>query len=84
MGRLTAPYTAFGKTKDVPIEVHLNGHVVESSVWDSTLWVERPEDCYAMMSPQLKGKKVRIIRREVWLNSESIYEPPIINIKPTV
>lgn len=66
-----APYTAFGKTKDIPIKIMLpNGKTTDEGEWDDTLWIERYEDYYALMSPQYKGKRVRIIEREVWLNAE--------------
>lgn len=50
----------------------VDGHYTEDTEWDDTLWVERGEDYYAMMSPQLKGKRVRIIDRELFLRSEKI------------
>lgn len=63
----TAPYTIFGKTKEVPIRVHLNGKDIDSDTWDDELWIERGEDWYALMSSDLKHKKVRIIERNIWL-----------------
>lgn len=62
-----APYTAFGQTKQVPIKVMKDGELIKSDEWDEELWVERGEDWYALSSPQLKGKRVRIIERKIWL-----------------
>lgn len=62
-----APYTTFGKTKQVPLKVMQNGKIIESNEWDEEIWIEVGEDWYALESSQLKGKKVRIIEREVWL-----------------
>lgn len=63
----TAPYTIFGKTKEVPIQVWQNNKQIDSETWDIDLWVERGEDWYALMSKELVNKKVRIIERSVWL-----------------
>ena len=63
----TAPYTIFGKTKEVPIKVWQNNKQIDSETWDIDLWVERGEDWYALMSKELVNKKVRIIERSVWL-----------------
>jgi hypothetical protein len=70
---MKAPYTAFGQTRLVEVEVYTNDDgKIESTEWDDELWVERGEDWYAMMSPQLRNKRVRIIRRENWLRGEKI------------
>jgi hypothetical protein len=63
----TAPYTIFGKTKQVPIKVVQNNETIETDEWDEELWIEIGEDWYALESPQLKGKRVRIIERDTWL-----------------
>ena len=60
-------YTIFGKTKKVKSEVHYKGKPINSDTWEETLWTERPEDFYALLSPQLKNKKTRVIRREDWV-----------------
>lgn len=69
---MKAPYTAFGQTKLIEVEVWQNNKKIESDVWDEELWVERSEDWYALMSSQLVNKKVRIIERNKWLNSEIV------------
>ncbi len=70
---MKAPYTAFGQTRLVEVEVYTNDDgKIESTEWDDELWVERGEDWYAMMSPQLRNKRVRIIRRENWLRGKVI------------
>lgn len=64
------PYTAFGKTRDVEVtEFH---NMAEGEQHDTTLWVERAEDYYALLSPQLKDKKVAIVTRRAWLEAEEV------------
>lgn len=64
---MNAPHTEFGKTKLVPVVIYENGTKIETNEWDETLWIERGEDWYALSSPDLKNKRVRIIERETWL-----------------
>lgn len=59
-------YTAFGKTKRVRAELH---NMAPDEEPDEYLWVERPEDYYALMSSKLKNKKVAIINRNEWLKN---------------
>ena len=66
----SAPYTIFGKTKTLPVKVYLNSKLLDKVYeWDEELWVERPEDWYALMSENLKYKRVRVIERSEWLNA---------------
>jgi len=68
MTNVKAPYTMFGITKMLPVVVHNSqGELPGELSWQEELWVERNEDWYAMHSPQLFNKKVRIITREMWL-----------------
>ena len=70
---MKAPYKAFGQTRLVEVEVYTNADgKIEETEWDDELWIERGEDWYAMMSSQLRNKRVRIIRREEWLKSKVI------------
>jgi len=63
-----APYTAFGKTLEVKVEIYVNGvYVDDNPQWDEELWIERGEDWYAFES--MKGKRVRVIKREEWLRA---------------
>lgn len=64
MLNLKATYTAFGKTKNIPIKVYHNGGWIESPVWDVEIWIERGEDWYALND---KSKKYRVIERDIWL-----------------
>jgi hypothetical protein len=67
---MKAPYTMFGITKMVPVEVFNNkGRLPEETSWDEELWIERGEDWYALGSPQLVNKKVRVITRDAWLQA---------------
>lgn len=64
---MKAPYTIFNETKMIKVEVYVNGNKTDDLIWDDTLWIERGEDWYAMMSSQLKNKRIRVIKREDWL-----------------
>ena len=64
-----APHSEFGQTKSCPVVIHYKGEKIESETWDETLWIERGEDWYALLSPELKNKKVRIVERDIWLRS---------------
>jgi hypothetical protein len=68
------PYSQFNETRLVEVKIMVNGHYTDDTEWDETLWVERGEDYYAMMHPQYKDKRVRIIDRELFLRSEKIDE----------
>jgi len=59
-------YTIFGKTRLVEVELH---NMAEDEQHDETLWVERAEDRYALLSPELRDKKVAIVTREAWLDA---------------
>lgn len=67
-------YTTFGKTKLVPLKIVLGKYASPGEGYEDTLWVERGEDWYAMLSPQYNNKRVRIIERDVWLRSKTIKE----------
>lgn len=67
---MNAPYTIFGKTKNIPVKVYLNNKEIESDTWDEEWWIEREEDWYGLMS--CKDKKVRIIERDIWLKTEPV------------
>jgi hypothetical protein len=56
--------TFFGETKEVLATIynaHLPGKI------EKVLWVERPEDNYALISPQLRNKKVAAVTRDHWI-----------------
>lgn len=59
-------YTNFGKTADVEVELH---NMKEGEEPEEFLWVERTEDYYAIMSPQLRNKRVAIVTRRAWLRA---------------
>lgn len=61
----------FGKTKRCKVSLH---NMTENDTPDEVLWVERPEDYYALMSPQLRNKKVAILDRNDWLRGTEIKE----------
>lgn len=68
---MKAPHTEFGETRILPVVVYLNNRQLkEVFEWDEELWVERPEDWYALMSEGLKYKRVRVIERNEWLKGK--------------
>ena len=68
----TAPYTAFGKTKQVPIVVYRNNKIEKDvCFWDDELWIERSEDWYALMSYP-KSSFIRIIERNIWIKCKEV------------
>lgn len=68
---MKAPYKKFGQTRTLPVVVYLNNkQLKEIFEWDEEIWVERPEDWYALMSESLKYKRVRVIDRNEWLKGE--------------
>lgn len=72
---MNAPYTAFGKTKNVPVVVWKDLKPVPlAEKWDTTLWIERGEDWYALEAPGYRGKAVRIIERNAWLRATPVAE----------
>jgi hypothetical protein len=65
---MNKPYTIFNETKNIPVKVWYNDKIQPDLIeWDEELWVERPEDWYALSSPRLRNKRVRIIERSVWI-----------------
>jgi hypothetical protein len=69
---MNTEYTIFGRTAKVPLVVYLQNKKIDSDCWDETLWIERGEDWYALMSSKLKNKKVRVIERDIWIRN--LYE----------
>ena len=63
-------YTAFGKTKRVLANKH--NMKDDETEYDEVLWVERPEDYYALMSTQLKNKRVVIVKRDDWITAKVV------------
>ena len=62
-------FTIFGKTRWVKAYPE---NMREDEVPEKVLWIERPEDSYAMMSKEYAGKKVALVYREDWLEAEDI------------
>jgi hypothetical protein len=61
----TASYTAFGKTKQIPVVTYTDGKVdtIPKLSWDTEIWIERAEDYYGI--PRLGT--VRVIERSAWI-----------------
>ena len=62
-----APYTAFGKTRILPVVVRYQRKEVDIP-WESTLWIERDEDWYALRD----DVPTRIIKRSEWLLANTL------------
>lgn len=81
---MTIKATFFGKT--LPVKTSQLHNMKEGDTPDEILWIERPEDYYALMSPALKDKKVACVERQDWLdaqldaeiNSVQIDDPPFV------
>lgn len=57
----------------IPVVIHgYHGILERETTWDEELWVELPEDWYAMQSPQLRNKRVRVVTREAWSAESSL------------
>ena len=69
---MKAPYTKFGITKNLPVNLVQDGKEVTGKwmAWDEELFVEREEDFYALLSRQLKGKIVRVVTKRDWDSEE--------------
>lgn len=67
-------YSAFGKTKMVEAKIYFNNKLVKDiySHYSVTLWVERGEDMYALMSPFYRDKRVLVVDRNDWLKGVEI------------
>lgn len=65
---MKAPYTIFGKTKQIPVVTYTDGKLdtPPKTVWHKEMWIEREEDMYGI--PR-KGT-VRIIERREWMKDE--------------
>jgi hypothetical protein len=68
---MKAPYTIFGKTKDIPVVTYTNGKLdtPPKSTWDREKWIEREEEWYGLPN---KGT-VRVVERQAWLR---VPDPP--------
>ena len=63
-------YTAFGKTRWVEATFH---NMEPGQDYDDVLWVERGEDMYALLSPQLRDMRMAIVNRRDWLTAAEGY-----------
>lgn len=67
---ITKPYTIFNETKSIPVKVWYKNKIDPTiTEWDETLWVENATDWYALMSSNLRDKRVRIIERDIWIKT---------------
>ncbi len=68
---MKAPYTIFGKTKNIPVVTYTNGKLdtQPKDTWSKEKWIEREEDWYGVPN---KGT-VRVIERKAWLR---VPDPP--------
>lgn len=68
------PYRIFDHDRLVVLVTYTKGKIdlPPREDFTETLWVERGEDYYALMSPQLRDKTVRIVERNAWQKSPKI------------
>lgn len=60
-----APVTFFGETRMAPVVVMKNRLIIHDKLgYDEVLWIEKPEDEYAMMADP--SKRFRVIFRVDW------------------
>lgn len=71
---MNAPFTIFGKTKDVPVVTFTEGiqDKEPKAEWRETYWTERGEDYYAFLNPEFKRGTIRVVERVVWLRCKEI------------
>lgn len=71
---MKAPYKLFKNSIPHNVEVitYTNGNLDNppKEQWTDTLWVERDEDWYALLSPQCQNTTVRVVTREDYLRSK--------------
>ncbi len=66
LNMIKIPFTKFNETKNLIVNIYYQNKRIDSTVWDQELYIERDEDWYALMSPQLKDIKVRVITKKEW------------------
>jgi len=81
------PYTCDEETRLVELVVYQQGKRIESYEWDEDLWIESATDMFALTSPQLSDKRVRIIDRKKWLKGKKVEQRTLLKCfvcgKPT-
>lgn len=66
MNKSTVIYEKFGKESRVPLNVYLDGKRIESDWWDTDIWIERPEEWYALISPSFEGKRILVVEGDMF------------------
>ncbi len=66
------PFSSFAR--NVPVTLYKDGHALPESdnddprlTWSRTLWVERPEDMYALDAAGYRDQVIRVVTRAAWL-----------------
>lgn len=61
------PFASFARS--VPVTLYKDGHPIPDTgqMWTRTLWVERPEDMYALDAPGYRDQVIRVVTRAAWL-----------------
>lgn len=74
MSQRLIKYNIFNKTKLVRATFYKENERLKNyeGDYDYVLWVERPEDMYALMSSNLRQKTVAVVIREDWLRGKEI------------
>lgn len=65
---IKAPYTIFGRTKQIPVVTYTNGSLDDTpkAEWHKEMWIEREEDWYGLP----RTGTVRVIERRIWMKDE--------------
>ena len=65
---IKAPYTIFGKTKNIPVVTYTDNKLDNppKDSWDREMWIERGEDWYGLP----RRGTVRVIERREWMKDE--------------
>jgi hypothetical protein len=77
-GKNRVPYTAFGKTKLVPLRVYVNGKPSDQKWFQQSFWIERGEDWYAFGNKSMQVPTL-VVERLDWLKSPDFVEETYTN-----
>ena len=59
---MNLPFTYIDETRDVPVEVYVNGKITNSLLFDYELCLTSVEGLVYLYHPNYKDKKIRVIK----------------------
>jgi len=65
------PYTAFGKTRLVPLKVYVNGKPSDQTWFQQSVWIGRGEDWYVFGNKSMHVPTL-VVERDDWLRAKEI------------